>query len=30
VQVIREFLNGVQTSDCKRLIEVPGMKISVK
>jgi len=30
VQVIREFLNGVLTSDCKQLIEVPGMKISVK
>jgi predicted dienelactone hydrolase len=30
VQVIREFLNGVQTSNCKQLIEVPGMKISVK
>jgi predicted dienelactone hydrolase len=30
IQVISEFLNGVQVSDCKLLNAMPGMKISVK
>jgi len=29
-QIIREFLNGIQASDCKLLNQIPGMTISVK
>lgn len=29
-QLVREFLNGVEANDCKRLIEMPGINLSVK
>jgi hypothetical protein len=30
VQVIREFLNGVQATDCKTLNQISGMTLSIK